>query len=461
MSDLFERYPALPATVRAQGTALARSGNAMSAVADDAASAATAAADSLEGDLDAPTRALAGPLSTQGVQLRGAAGFAGAAMTMFSAAIAAYNATIDTLNQEYDAAAPSARDAKAADLSRRRLAAEAVLDAEAEDAAGMLQRGPNAVDWTTFETAGALPVGYAPYAGGGGSGPATVEQMEARLRAEGLLDGPDPAGYYLRWLQNAAKRGVSVDTVVDIARTHELDPDDFKILDGLEEVKDPDGKSYFLLPTGISGKDARKAVLMTYILNAGTDYGTADGGTRNDFPETPYSSDEIQRIIDRQSANNWFSYGQDVGFVNGNGGRLSTTPNGMLMGLGGNGLQDLYSANGGTTFGDIFMLNIDDPDDPRLALREVIETGTSAYEDDGQVAYDPNLDLDRLLHHEERHSQQWASEGYFGFIAGYADEATDVVWKGWGPFGVPWIEQVDGKDNSYEQDAGLHDGGYQ
>ena len=198
---------------------------------------------------------------------------------------------------------------------------------------------------------------------------------------------------------------------------------------------------------------------MTYILNAGTDYGTADSS--RDFAETPYSSDEIQRIKDRQDENNWFSYGQDVGFVNGNGGRLATTPNGMLMGLGGNGLQDVYSSNGGTTFGDIFMLNIDDPDDSHEALRSVIQSGLANYADsDGEPYSDSSLDLDRLLHHEERHSQQWAREGYAGFIASYLNESVDWDMKGWGPFQAPIPHTAEGKDNAYESDAGLTDGGY-
>lgn len=198
---------------------------------------------------------------------------------------------------------------------------------------------------------------------------------------------------------------------------------------------------------------------MTYILNAGTDYGE---NPTTDYPETPYSSEEIQRIKDRQDSNNWFSYDQDVGFVHGNDGRLATTPNGMLMGLGGDGLQDVYSLNGGTTFGDIFMMNIDDPDDPREALTWVIEHGEGVTaDDDGEPTYrNDNLDLDRLLHHEELHSQQWADEGYAGFIAGYLNESVDFDWKGWGPFQAPIPHTTEGEDNHYESDAGLSDGGY-
>lgn len=133
-------------------------------------------------------------------------------------------------------------------------------------------------------------------------------------------------------------------------------------------------------------------------------------------------------------------YDDDVRFVHGNGGRLMTTPNGMMMGLGGNRLQDLYSQNGGTTWGDTFMLNIDNPKDPAQQLRDTARSGHAWY-DKGDGPSQGELDLDRLLHHEERHSQQWAREGYTKFLASYA-----------------W-ERITG-GNGTEKGAGLSDGGY-
>jgi hypothetical protein len=276
----------------------------------------------------------------------------------------------------------------------------------------------------------------------GGEIDAQVVEMEQSLRDAGLLTGPPASGHYRQWLENAVRRGVSIDTIKKIAAEHHITPEDFKILDGMEEIReDEDGdgtfKSYFLMPTNISGDDAAKAVRMTYIMNAGTDYGTE--GEMTDFKPAPYGSEELRRITDRQRENSW-SYNEDVGFVHGNGGRLVTTPNGMMMGLGGNLIQDQFSQRGGTTWGDTFMLNIDDPKDPAQQLREVAQSGHAWYEgDDGP--YRGDLDMDRLLHHEERHSQQWAREGYTGFLASY-------VW-----------EQVTG-GNETEEDAGLSDGGY-
>ena len=269
------------------------------------------------------------------------------------------------------------------------------------------------------------------------------------LRQSGLLSGASPQGYYQEWLQNAQKRGIDPYVIASIVLNNDITAEDFSVLDGWTAVQDPDGWTYFQVPPGTSGDDARKAVLMTYILNCGTGYDEAgeQAGITNDFTETPYSSAEVQRIIHRQGENSW-SYDEDVGFVQSNGGRLMTTPNGMLMGLGGNWLQDRYSLNGGTTFGDIFMLNIDGPrgDAAAAMLQQVAESGSAWYEDDNGP-YQGSLDLDRLLHHEERHSQQWARLGYAEFLAAYGGAE---VWT-W----LPWTGP-----NHFEADAGLEDGGY-
>jgi hypothetical protein len=117
----------------------------------------------------------------------------------------------------------------------------------------------------------------------------------------------------------------------------------------------------------------------------------------------------------------------------------------MLMGLGGNGLQDLFSEGGGTTWGDIFMVNIDDPDDPAQQLRQIVRSGEAWYPAPDGNGRQGNLDLDRLLHHEERHSQQWAEKGYPTMLKEY----------GW-----EWLREKAGYPNRLEEDAGLSDGGY-
>ena len=251
-------------------------------------------------------------------------------------------------------------------------------------------------------------------------------------------------GYLKAWLENAERRGVPRHVVVEVARRHGITAESFQVLAKMAEIKDPDGKSFFLIPPGTSGDHARKAALMTYIHNAGTDYGRA-GKQPADFPATPYSAAEVARIMKRQNANSW-TYTRDVGFVDRNGGRLVTTPNGMLMGLGGNWIQRQFSQRGGTTWGDIFMVNMGNLTDPAEQLRRIAESGHAWHLDGSGTPSESSLELDRVLHHEERHCQQWAAKGYAGMLRDYSWELVR--------------EMVFGKTNRLEEDAGLSDGGY-
>jgi hypothetical protein len=257
-------------------------------------------------------------------------------------------------------------------------------------------------------------------------------------------DALDAQGYHKQWLENAERRGVPSEVIAEIARQHGITPESFTILGQFTEIKDPDGKSFFLIARGTGGHDVRKAALMTYIINAGTDYGKADKQP-TDFPETPYSAAEVRRIIKRQNANSW-SYEQDVGFVDRNGGRLVTTPNGMLMGLGGNRIQQQFSREGGTAWGDIFMVNVDDSIGADHRLRQIIQSGHAWYPCGDGAPVESNLALDRVLHHEELHCRQWAAKGHAGMITAY-------LWE-------VFRDKVFGKTNRLEADAGLSDGGY-
>jgi hypothetical protein len=106
------------------------------------------------------------------------------------------------------------------------------------------------------------------------------------------------------------------------------------------------------------------------------------------------------------------------------------------MGMGGNWLQRQFSRRGGTTWGDIFMVNGGALTDPAERLRRIVRSGHAWH----------GLDLDRVLHHEERHCRQWAAKGYVGMLGGYGWElARELVFR---------------KTNRLEEDAGLSDGGY-
>ncbi|MGD1239521.1 hypothetical protein [Mycobacterium seoulense] len=254
----------------------------------------------------------------------------------------------------------------------------------------------------------------------------------------------DAAGYFQEWRANAERRGVAPDVLAEIARRHAVTPASFQVLARMAEIRDPDGKSFFLLPRGTSGGDARAAALRTYILNAGTGYGTK-GAWRTDFPPTPYCAAEATRIMRRQKANRW-SYTRDVRFVDRNGGRLVATPNGILMGLGGNWIQRQFCRRAGTTWGDIFMVNMGAVSDPAERLRRIVESGHAWYVDAAGRAVESGLDLDRVLHHEERHCRQWAAKGYAGMLADYGRELVR--------------EYAFGAINRLEEEAGLADGGY-
>lgn len=254
----------------------------------------------------------------------------------------------------------------------------------------------------------------------------------------------DAPGYLTAWRENAARRGVAPDVLADIARRHSVTQESFRVLGTMAEIKDPDGKSFFLLPRGTSGGDARAAALSTYILNAGTGYGTK-GTCRTDFAPTPYSAAEVKRIMLRQYANRW-SYTRDVRFVDRNGGRLVATPNGILMGLGGNWIQRQFCRRGGTTWGDIFMVNMGAVTDPAAGLRRIIGSGHAWYVNRNGTPVRSGLDLDRVLHHEERHCRQWAAKGYVGMLRDYGRELVR--------------EYAFGAINRLEEDAGLADGGY-
>ncbi|BAX90684.1 hypothetical protein [Mycobacterium shigaense] len=248
--------------------------------------------------------------------------------------------------------------------------------------------------------------------------------------------------YHAKWRENAERRGVPSTVMAEIAQRHGITADSFAVLARLMEINDPDGKSFFLLPRGTDARDARRATLLTYIVNAGTGYGDAHKQP-TDFAETPYSADEVQRIIDRQHANSW-SYDQDVAFVDGNGGRLVTTPNGMLMGLGGNWIQQQFSRQGGTAWGDIFLVNLGG--DPARRLRQIVQSGRAWYTDRTGKPCQSKLALDRVLHHEELHAQQWADKGHARMIAAY-------LWE-------VFRDKAFRKANRLEVDAGLADGGY-
>lgn len=213
------------------------------------------------------------------------------------------------------------------------------------------------------------------------------------------------------------------------------------VLATLPEINDPRDAAYFVIPPGTGVAEIRTAVLATYVFNTGTGYGAT--GRNNDFPDTPYGAEELARIAQRQAANAW-SY-PAARRIAGTGGALATTPNGILIGIGGSWIAGRLSQRGGTTYGDIFLVNLDHRDDPTRRLRQIIESGVGWHEADGKL-HRGRLPLARLLHHEERHSRQWARLGPARMGVAYLGEELRA--------------RLTGGVNRFEEDAGLADGGY-
>lgn len=274
---------------------------------------------------------------------------------------------------------------------------------------------------------------------------APIDRWISELQGHGLVDHVAEEGMFARWLANAAAAGVEEDVIIDLVRRGDVDQRSLSVLESLPEVRDRDGKSFFLLPERADASLARRAVLATYVLNARTDYGAArDGtGTSNDFEEELFSVEELERIRLRQRANGW-SYAVVLAAVHRLGARVATTPNGLLMGLGGSPPARVLSQRGGTTWGDLFLLNVRAPDAAEV-LEAIVVSGvrptSSRRGRPGGPGPTRGLDLDRLLHHEERHARQWAAQGPARFCVGYLLER----WRG---------------SNRTEEDAGLADGGY-
>jgi hypothetical protein len=236
-----------------------------------------------------------------------------------------------------------------------------------------------------------------------------------RLKAAGLL--PDePGALYREWLQRTLEAGLTVQQIVQRARVEGVTAETFTMLDELEVVRDRDGRPYVRVK---SHEGARTIARLVELLNGGT----------------PSATDP------RRSANDWSYDGPlwmhgDVALVLNGGGAVVATPEGILMAAPGPKALGLVpsmaaalSFAGGTTWGELFVLN-DSYDDPAGALRGVIEGGAV-----GNTALTP------LLRHERIHSEQWAREGYVGFLARY-------------------LAAGKGCKNRYEREAGLVDGGY-
>jgi hypothetical protein len=251
---------------------------------------------------------------------------------------------------------------------------------------------------------------------------ADVTESIEHLTEAGILDGY-PSPLHREWISWTLKSGLSPDEMVERATQEGVDASTFDLLKDVTIWRTPDGRPYARIEDAGSARDV---VRLIELLNGGQ----------------PSTTDH------RRDGNSW-SYSSlfglsdgDVGLVLNNGGALVATPEGTMMAAPGSkslgvipNTVDLFSARGGTTWGEMYVLN-GSYDDPAGVLEQTITDGVPP---PGSGA--PSLE--RLLRHERVHSEQWARLGYTRFIWEYLTN---------GP--------TNPCEHPLEQEAGLEDGGY-
>ena len=490
--QIFEYYPVTTAQVKAVADDTRHRVSRVHDLVSQVESAHRVAVEAVEGQLeDSVANAPTDTVST-GSAINQTAEFAAACLEYFGTAIAVFNIdssdprSVLKLNSAYTIASydgfgvpspPTEPGATAADRQRAHddylndyaaarnallgtLRAEYTrLDKELDDSASeigqMLERGPNNSDVRTLWQAGALPP-YAVlvYPSGGledlplppsvgrelvvylfahpdqfsvaehnqmltklddASLATMLDGYEQALRDAGTLDG-DTNDLYREWIWWTLLTGMGPSDVVSRAQQEGVTAGTFDKLEGLEIVRGEDGRPFFLLD---GSHDARDVARLTELMN-GRQPSLSDG--RRDGNDWSYDGPL------------WFD--SDAELVANNGGALIATPEGTLMAapgpssIGIPNITDLFSAKGGTTWGEIFVTQGSN-DDPQQRLRDIVTEGELN-----------DIELTQLLGHERIHSEQWAALGYARFIYEYLREGTD------------------GCHNRFEEEAGLPEGGY-
>lgn len=249
-----------------------------------------------------------------------------------------------------------------------------------------------------------------------------TEPTVALLRDAGLLSG-EPGALYREWVRWTLAAGLTSDQVVERAGDEGVTATTFEPLAGRTVWRGPDGRPYVRVD---DARRARELARLTELLNGGR----------------PSLGDP------RRDRNSW-SYTGLFGLNAGDAGTavrrgaLVATPEGTMMAAAGRRALravpnpvDWFAARGGTTWGEIYLVN-GSHDDPAEVLRTTVESGRRP---PGSGA--PSLA--RLLRHERVHSEQWARYGYVRFI-----------WE--------YVIRHDPRkpcEHPLEREAGLADGGY-
>ncbi len=93
-------------------------------------------------------------------------------------------------------------------------------------------------------------------------------------------------------------------------------------------------------------------------------------------------------------------------------------------------VQRLLSRQGDTAWGDTYMVNVPVDGDAAGRLRQIVESRHTWHTDRSGRAMESNLALERVLHHKELHSQQWAARGHARMIHSLSlgSAARQSVW---------------------------------
>lgn len=252
--------------------------------------------------------------------------------------------------------------------------------------------------------------------------PQAVKTATDLLTRSGLLDGePDPL--YLEWISWTLRSGVAPAGIPSRARQEEVHPHTLAPLHTATVWRTTDGRPFVRIH---DPESALELVRLVELLNGGQ-----------------------PSITDRRRARNRWSYSSlfgrrygDVELVLNKAEALVATPEGTMMAAVGRKIwraiptpADAFSARGGTTWGEMFVLNGSFAS-PVDVLRTSIESGHAP-----PGAGAPNLA--RLLRHERVHSEQWARFGYARFIVEYLRDSAKPPCR-----------------QPLEREAGLEDGGY-
>lgn len=252
--------------------------------------------------------------------------------------------------------------------------------------------------------------------------PEAIKTAVGILTRSGLLHGePDPL--YLEWILWTLQSGVAPTDLPSRARQENVRTDTFDLLRPATIWRMPDGRPFARIP---EARTARDLVRLVELLNGGRPSITDGRRTRNRWSYSSFLG---------------WRYG-DVELVLDKAEELVATPEGTMMAAVGRKIwraiptpADVFSARGGTTWGEMYVLN-GSFGSPADVLRTSIESGRTP-----PGAGAPSLA--RLLRHERVHSEQWARFGYRRFIVEYLRHSAKPPCR-----------------QPLEREAGLEDGGY-